>query len=286
MALTPTGSPRTCAQPSTAAWWPRAGRRPGSSSGKGSRRPPWCLRLTNSAQPCPAAPSPGSSTGACGVCLALGCVPSSRGCCPCQPSPLAVPRQVPAVHPGPHKDPQAGRHLHHQQHRQQRCGAAPGLGLHPCQLEDALQPVSTAGGWGHPCLPAPLGGRTVPSLSPLLWLCGTPGSAQFCSPRYGGGSFSFSRLILSVTQRFSSEFELQQVRLDPGRGQGPRDPSLGRAALCQQPLREGFLPLECPGVQEAPVPVAGCWVPAGVVAGTPKGCQSAPGGCWGAPGGC
>lgn len=43
-----------------------------------------------------------------------------------------------------------------------------------------------------------------------------PGSAHFCSPRYGGGSFSFSRLISSVTQRFSSEFELQQVRLDLG----------------------------------------------------------------------
>ncbi|NXN31812.1 AMPN Aminopeptidase, partial [Nycticryphes semicollaris] len=29
--------------------------------------------------------------------------------------------------------------------------------------------------------------------------------------QYGGGSFSFSRLILSVTQRFSTEFELQQL---------------------------------------------------------------------------
>ena len=34
---------------------------------------------------------------------------------------------------------------------------------------------------------------------------------------YGGGSFSFSNLIQGVTRRFSTEFELQQVRsLDPG----------------------------------------------------------------------
>ncbi|NXY22077.1 AMPN Aminopeptidase, partial [Atrichornis clamosus] len=45
---------------------------------------------------------------------------------------------------------------------------------------------------------------------------------------YGGGSFSFSRLILSVTQRFSSEFELQQLEQfkkdnqDIGFGSGTR----------------------------------------------------------------
>ncbi|NWR52832.1 AMPN Aminopeptidase, partial [Regulus satrapa] len=46
--------------------------------------------------------------------------------------------------------------------------------------------------------------------------------------QYGGGSFSFSRLILSVTQRFSSEFELQQLEQfkednqDVGFGSGTR----------------------------------------------------------------
>ncbi|NWT58912.1 AMPN Aminopeptidase, partial [Erythrocercus mccallii] len=46
--------------------------------------------------------------------------------------------------------------------------------------------------------------------------------------QYGGGSFSFSRLILSVTQRFSSEFELQQLEQfkednqDIGFGSGTR----------------------------------------------------------------
>lgn len=29
---------------------------------------------------------------------------------------------------------------------------------------------------------------------------------------YGGGSFSFSNLIQAVTRRFSTEYELQQVR--------------------------------------------------------------------------
>uniref|UniRef100_A0A8C3JWQ8 Aminopeptidase n=1 Tax=Calidris pygmaea TaxID=425635 RepID=A0A8C3JWQ8_9CHAR len=46
--------------------------------------------------------------------------------------------------------------------------------------------------------------------------------------QYGGGSFSFSRLILAVTQRFSSEFELQQLEQfkadnqDVGFGSGTR----------------------------------------------------------------
>ncbi|NXL46002.1 AMPN Aminopeptidase, partial [Podilymbus podiceps] len=46
--------------------------------------------------------------------------------------------------------------------------------------------------------------------------------------QYGGGSFSFSRLILSVTQRFSTEFELQQLEQfktdnqDIGFGSGTR----------------------------------------------------------------
>ncbi|NXA05031.1 AMPN Aminopeptidase, partial [Sapayoa aenigma] len=46
--------------------------------------------------------------------------------------------------------------------------------------------------------------------------------------QYGGGSFSFSRLILSVTQRFSSDFELQQLEQfkednqDIGFGSGTR----------------------------------------------------------------
>ncbi|NWV33505.1 AMPN Aminopeptidase, partial [Grantiella picta] len=46
--------------------------------------------------------------------------------------------------------------------------------------------------------------------------------------QYGGGSFSFSRLILSVTKRFSSEFELQQLEQfkkdnqDIGFGSGTR----------------------------------------------------------------
>lgn len=171
MVLTPTGSPRTCAQPSTAAWWPRAGRTPGISSGTGSGRPLWCLRPTSSAQPSPAAPIPGSSTGVCGAWLALWCVPTSPSPTSC-PLPLPAPHprvmslQVSRVHPRPYKDPEAGCHLHDQQHCQQCCGAAPGLGLHPWQLEDALHPVSTVGGWGHPYLPAPLGGGTVSSPVP------------------------------------------------------------------------------------------------------------------------
>ncbi|PKU32289.1 aminopeptidase n [Limosa lapponica baueri] len=46
--------------------------------------------------------------------------------------------------------------------------------------------------------------------------------------QYGGGSFSFSRLILAVTQRFSTEFELQQLEQfkadnqDVGFGSGTR----------------------------------------------------------------
>lgn len=32
---------------------------------------------------------------------------------------------------------------------------------------------------------------------------------------YGGGSFSFSSLIRTVTRRFSTEYELQQVRTRP-----------------------------------------------------------------------
>lgn len=46
--------------------------------------------------------------------------------------------------------------------------------------------------------------------------------------QYGGGSFSFSNLILSVTQRFSTEFELQQLEQfkadnqDVGFGSGTR----------------------------------------------------------------
>lgn len=175
MALTPTGCPRSCAQPSTAAWWPRVGRRSGISSGRSSRRPLWCLRLTSSAQPSPAAASPGSSTGACGVWLALWCVPTSPSPTWCllplpAPHPFVAPLQVPGVHPRLYKDPQAGCHLHHQQHCQQCCGAAAGLGLHPWQLEDAFHPVSTAGAWGHPVCLRPLGVALSLPLSPPPWL--------------------------------------------------------------------------------------------------------------------
>lgn len=37
-------------------------------------------------------------------------------------------------------------------------------------------------------------------------------SGDVSSRRYGGGSFSFANLINGVTKRFSTEFELQQVR--------------------------------------------------------------------------
>ncbi|XP_068881923.1 aminopeptidase N [Aphelocoma coerulescens] len=54
------------------------------------------------------------------------------------------------------------------------------------------------------------------------------GNWRMLFTQYGGGSFSFSRLILSVTQRFSSEFELQQLEQfkkdneDIGFGSGTR----------------------------------------------------------------
>lgn len=38
-----------------------------------------------------------------------------------------------------------------------------------------------------------------------------PAQPSVPSSRYGGGSFSFSRLISAVTQRFNTEFELKQV---------------------------------------------------------------------------
>lgn len=104
----------------------------------------------------------------------------------------------------------------------------------------------------HSSLLVSLGG-----VAPSALLVISPTQPSLCSPRYGGGSFSFSRLISSVTQRFSTEFELQQVRPDPGRilGLGTRDPSSHRSrgtALCCQcfvtcplpaALGRGVLPL-------------------------------------------
>ena len=38
------------------------------------------------------------------------------------------------------------------------------------------------------------------------------GNTKFIAPcRYGGGSFSFSRVILTLTRTFSSEYELAEV---------------------------------------------------------------------------
>ncbi|NXP03367.1 AMPN Aminopeptidase, partial [Thinocorus orbignyianus] len=54
------------------------------------------------------------------------------------------------------------------------------------------------------------------------------GNWKMLFTQYGGGSFSFSRLILAVTQRFSTEFELQQLEQfkaenqDVGFGSGTR----------------------------------------------------------------
>ncbi|XP_017592419.1 PREDICTED: aminopeptidase N [Corvus brachyrhynchos] len=62
---------------------------------------------------------------------------------------------------------------------------------------------------------------------PLAWDF-IRGNWRMLFSQYGGGSFSFSRLILSVTQRFSSEFELQQLEQfkkdnqDIGFGSGTR----------------------------------------------------------------
>ncbi|KAM6303802.1 aminopeptidase N [Podargus strigoides] len=62
---------------------------------------------------------------------------------------------------------------------------------------------------------------------PLAWDF-IRGNWRMLFSQYGGGSFSFSRLILSVTQRFSTEFELQQLEQfkadnqDIGFGSGTR----------------------------------------------------------------
>ncbi|KAL2300876.1 hypothetical protein Nmel_013770 [Mimus melanotis] len=62
---------------------------------------------------------------------------------------------------------------------------------------------------------------------PLVWDF-IRGNWRVLFSQYGGGSFSFSRLILSVTQRFSSEFELQELEQfkkdneDIGFGSGTR----------------------------------------------------------------
>ncbi|NXN15882.1 AMPN Aminopeptidase, partial [Indicator maculatus] len=62
---------------------------------------------------------------------------------------------------------------------------------------------------------------------PLAWDF-IRGNWKMLFTQYGGGSFSFSRLILAVTQRFASEFELQQLEQfkadnqDIGFGSGTR----------------------------------------------------------------
>ncbi|XP_054025111.1 aminopeptidase N [Dryobates pubescens] len=62
---------------------------------------------------------------------------------------------------------------------------------------------------------------------PLAWDF-IRGNWKMLFSQYGGGSFSFSRLILAVTQRFASEFELQQLEQfkadnqDVGFGSGTR----------------------------------------------------------------
>ncbi|XP_064013910.1 aminopeptidase N [Pogoniulus pusillus] len=62
---------------------------------------------------------------------------------------------------------------------------------------------------------------------PLAWDF-IRGNWKILFGQYGGGSFSFSRLILAVTQRFASEFELQQLEQfkadnqDIGFGSGTR----------------------------------------------------------------
>ncbi|NXG43321.1 AMPN Aminopeptidase, partial [Psilopogon haemacephalus] len=62
---------------------------------------------------------------------------------------------------------------------------------------------------------------------PLAWDF-IRGNWRMIFTQYGGGSFSFSRLILAVTQRFASEFELQQLEQfkadnqDIGFGSGTR----------------------------------------------------------------
>ncbi|NWI49055.1 AMPN Aminopeptidase, partial [Calyptomena viridis] len=62
---------------------------------------------------------------------------------------------------------------------------------------------------------------------PLAWDF-IRGNWRMLFTQYGGGSFSFSRLILAVTRRFSSEFELQQLEQfkednqDIGFGSGTR----------------------------------------------------------------
>lgn len=126
------------------------------------------------------------------------------------------------------------------------------------------------GGWlgwaAFPIRLCPSGGATVPSAGcaglgqPWLRVLlhpETPAQPCPCSPRYGAGSFSFSRLILAVTQRFSTEYELQQVRLDPDRvcGTGHQAPQpqqeQGHGSALPAP---GNLPLASSPWEGAPAP--------------------------------
>lgn len=71
------------------------------------------------------------------------------------------------------------------------------------------------------------GQEGVGAWCPWARLC--PAQPASAPGRYGGGSFSFSGLIQSVTRRFSTEFELKEVRpVRVGRGgmaPGPLQPS-------------------------------------------------------------
>lgn len=61
---------------------------------------------------------------------------------------------------------------------------------------------------------------------------------------YGGGSFSFSNLIQAVTRRFSTEYELQQVR--------SHSPALGSAYFLRRPKGTAFFPDCGPEGAQAP----------------------------------
>lgn len=115
----------------------------------------------------------------------------------------------------------------------------------------------------------------------MLLYPGSLAQPSLCSPRYGGGSFSFSRLILSVTQRFSTEFELQQVRLwTPGMGSvgaGTGDPR-----RWQERGHSSVLPLPC----DSPFAISSCPCPSRAQgSGQPGGCRGLSGGCRGGAGG-
>ncbi|CAG03111.1 unnamed protein product [Tetraodon nigroviridis] len=114
--------------------------------------------------------------------------------------------QVPEVLPGPHQDPQAGQHLHHPE-RGCQCGRnATGLELHQGKLGSHF-PAVRACSDTHT--------HTHTHTHVRATVCPPDCSRHtfvFFSCRFGKESFVLSRLVSRVTSRFSTEFELQELK--------------------------------------------------------------------------